>query len=412
MLKRLYRNITRHVSSSLVAVLFAAVLTLVLCHLEITAAEEQRSFENAYASIPVFFKVTDLDGSKVSDPNGIDGWITELFSDGFLHPNLAPYISHTHVRISCIAKYALQDPDGKPILDNHHYPVLSDEVTAAGISSTRVAEELTANYGGTIYWYEGYDESILETNADVCIVPEVNQHYQEMKITFIYRYVNDMGAEVDRLSYRPLKVVGYYVDPGNNRIYCPYQTLSDVHTLLGKSKQIEQLGAFLNDNDQLTALQETADLWFARPNPTGAPTPWGKYDTEYYPYALDIDDALLQNLKTSMKNSIRINQLISASIFTLSVGAGFLTGFLMIRSRKREIALMRTMGASHLSIFTELALERLLCIVAGILFGGIYGLWQPSGQLCLFGFIYFIGLAAALLVFLRKNLLTTIKEDE
>ena len=99
-------------------------------------------------------------------------------------------------------------------------------------------------------------------------------------------------------------------------------------------------------------------------------------------------------------------------VFILSAGAGFLTGFLIIRARKREIALMRTIGNSQISIFGEFSLEQLACVVAGIILGGGYSLWQPIGQLLIFGCIFYLGLAVSLAVFLNKNLLTTIKEDE
>ena len=73
---------------------------------------------------------------------------------------------------------------------------------------------------------------------------------------------------------------------------------------------------------------------------------------------------------------------------------------------------MRTMGASAAAIFAEFALEQVLCLAAGVLLGGSYFLWQPLDRLALFGGIYTAGLAIALVIFLRKNLLTTIKEDE
>ena len=99
-------------------------------------------------------------------------------------------------------------------------------------------------------------------------------------------------------------------------------------------------------------------------------------------------------------------------IFLLSAGAGFLTGFLLVRARKREITLMRTVGASQNKIFAEFAWEQMLCVVLGILLGGSYTLWQPFQNLILFSIIYFSGLAAALIVFLRLNLLNVMKEDE
>ena len=84
----------------------------------------------------------------------------------------------------------------------------------------------------------------------------------------------------------------------------------------------------------------------------------------------------------------------------------------MIRSRKREIALMRTLGTSNRIVCMELEIEQILCVAAGVIIGGSYSLWEPLGQLCLFAGIYIAGLTAALLVFIRANLLATMKEDE
>ena len=222
----------------------------------------------------------------------------------------------------------------------------------------------------------------------------------------------DFGEPIT-ITIRPqFQVVGYYTDPGNSRVYCPYETLRLCHASLNKAQKIEQIGAILSDNNQLAQFKEDAGKWFATPNPMGEKTPWGRYSFEYYLCALDIDDSMLHSLETNMKNSLRLNQLASIVVFALSAGAGFLTGFLVIRSRKREIVLMRTMGTSHPSIFTEFALEQMLCIALGIVLGGSYCLWQPVQRLLLFGGIYFVGLTAALIIFLRKNLLTTVKEDE
>ena len=50
--------------------------------------------------------------------------------------------------------------------------------------------------------------------------------------------------------------------------------------------------------------------------------------------------------------------------------------------------------------------------MAGMVLAGAPFLWRPLDDLGLFAGIYFVGLAFALLIFLSKNLLTTIKEDE
>ena len=107
-----------------------------------------------------------------------------------------------------------------------------------------------------------------------------------------------------------------------------------------------------------------------------------------------------------------VNRLSSALVFLMSALAGFLTGFLVIRSRKREIALMRTLGCSGRRICAEFASEQLACLFVGVLLGGSYALWRPLWKLALFAAINFAGLSTALIVFLNINLLSAMKEDE
>ena len=403
MIKRIIRNNMRRPLYSVAVLLFAAVLAVVLCYLYQSGVEEQESFEASYASVPVTFRVTDMTGSK---PGSVEGWVADLFTDRGLQPNLEPYVGELHTRVSLDGEriYTVMDSNGCPVEKKKM-------ITLTGITSTYVAEELTENWGGEIHWYDGFDESILLTDENVCLVPESLKDEREL-LLFFRLTKHSYNEEQKYESADTYKVVGYYIDEGNTRIYCPYTTIRYVFAKLNLGKMLEEICAILNDNNALEQLYEAVPMWFAEPNPAGEKTPWGRFDYEYYPYALDIDDTMLTNLEYSMKNSMRLNQLASIAIFVMSAGAGFLTGFLVIRSRKREIALMRTMGASHPSIFAELALEQFACIVLGIILGGSYTLWQPMGRLCLFGAIYVSGLTAALLVFLRKNLLTTIKEDE
>ncbi len=403
MLERIFRNNLRRPLYSVAIALFAVVMTLVLCALHKAGQEELRSYENTYASVPVTFRVTDLDGSK---PKQVEGWFAELFSQNGMQPNFAPFVGQLHIRVSYSGSYLYIQEDENGVLTGD-----IGDVVVAGIGSFYVAEELTENWGGEVHWFDGYDESVLSTDALVCLVPERLKHVREMELTFTHTYSVDW-VSTSKTTMKVLTVAGYYVDKGNSRFYCPYPVMQQIYAELGASKEIEEICAVLKNNNDLPQLRQTAAQWFAEPNPSGDQTPWGRFNYPYYLYALDIDDYMLRSLESNMKSSMQLNQLASTMVFILSAGAGFLTGFLVIRGRKREVALMRTMGASHPSIFWQLAMEQMLCVLAGIVVGGALFLWQPMLKLLLFGGIYLIGLSIALLIFLRKNLLTTIKEDE
>jgi hypothetical protein len=416
MFQNILRRNLRQPLMGLAVLLFAAVLTVVLCYLHKSSQEELRSYEETYASVPVFFKVVDLDGSKPKVSKGIDGLAVELFQKDWMVPDLKSYIAQTHVRVSIEGKHYVIESYGDPELDKMALTKKLPQITV-GISSTWVAEELTEGWGGKIYWKEGYDESILLTNEFVCIVPESMKYMETFDAEYTYSYwpngiVGDIGGPITKKTRHTFQVVGYYTDPGNQMIYCPYETLSIIHAQIGKPKKIEEIGAILTDNNLLPQLREDASQWFATPNALGEKTPWGRYGFEHFLFALDIDDSMLVNLETNMKNSLRLNQLASAVVFALSAGAGFLTGFLVIRSRKREIALMRTLGTSNPVVCLEFGAEQIMLVLLGVLLGGSYTHWEPLNRLGLFAGIYLAGLTAALLIFIRTNLLATMKEDE
>lgn len=416
MLKNIIRRNLRQPLMGLAVVLFAAVLTVVLCYLHKANEEELRSYEESYASVPVFFKVVNLDGSKPNSGYGIDGLAVDLFQKTWMKPNFEAYIAQTYIRVSLPGKYYVTDLNGEPIFDKQALKKSRPMVTV-GISSTRVAEELTEGWGGKIYWNEGYDESILLTNEFVCIVPESMKAKKVIDMGYEYKYwptgqPGDWGGSKINTTESTFQVVGYYSDPGNNNIYCPYETLAKIHSQLRKPQLIEEIGAILTDNSLLPQLREDASQWFAKPNAMGEKTPWGRYGFEHFLFAMDIDDSMLVKLETNMKNSLRLNQLASAVVFMLSAGAGFLTGFLVIRSRKREIALMRTLGTSNWAVCLEFGAEQILLVLLGVLLGGSYTHWEPLNRLAIFAAIYLTGLTAALVIFMKTNLLATMKEDE
>ena len=407
MLRNIFRRYWREPLVNAAVLIFAAVLSVILCHLQKTQEEELRSFEETYRTVPVYFSVTDLDGSQLRGAKTIEGWIVDLFyPNSRLGMDLYPYVKDLKIRLE------LKGIDGEMHWedDDDYYNQLNyiKYVNLAGISSMRVAEELTPECSGEVRWYEGYDEQILGTEEPVCLVSEEYEG-DEVVLSFVY---SDRTTGERRVYTCTLTVVGRYTDEGNKDVYCPYPALANICSKIDKEKSIRCLSATLSDNTLLDELKTNASYWFAEPNPMGEPTPWGRFGYEHYLYALDIDDTLLQNLVTRLETSMTINRVSSVLIFVMSALAGFLVGFLVIRSRKREITLMRTLGCSNRRIYAEFALEQLLCILGGVLLGGGYTLWHPLWKLAAFTAINFVGLSTALIVFLNLNLLSTAKEEE
>lgn len=398
MLSRIFRHISREPLPALAVFLFAVILSGALCFLRQTQIKEQADYEKAYASVPVYISVTDLDGTSPDDT--IVGWAANLFYEwSNLDPSFSEFVKDVVLKM----QYPAEKPDGSVNAGGRSVRVI-------GVSSLYLVPELTEDYGGSITWVDGYDESVLASKEWVCLVPDGFTDEGELLLKFTYK---DPFTDETYRTEEHLTIVGYTTSRGSAEfIYCPYNTLAKILSKIHAPYDLIGIGATMNDNNRLDEVQVVADYWFARPNQTGQETPWGHYGYEYYPYALRIDDGLLKNLDATMKQNMTINRLSALAIFCIAAGAGFLIGFLLIRARKREINLMRTLGSSHFDIYLGFAAEQLACVLAGIVLGGALMGFQAPGQLALFALVYFVGLSAALIVFLNKNLLSGMKEDE
>lgn len=406
MIKRIYRRVTREPVICIAAILFAVTLSLILCYLRQSGQEEQKNYEITFHSIPVEFEITTLNGSRLDQTASIDGYFADLFFKGSVfEPNFSGLVTDMQLRMRheaiLLEKQRLTEQLPEIAPQNHEVMV--------GITSLRVAEELTPEYGGIIEWYNGFNESVFGSDQFVCVVPSDFSDTETVALSFQYKSIED---KIDKEYTCTFQIVGRYMDEGNGKLYCPYSVLEKIYRKLSEPRRVQCIMGRLGSNDNLQLLRETANAWFAEPNPMGNPTPWGKFGNEYYPYAMDIKDTMLKNLVTDMQNSMSINRIAAGLIFVISAGAGFLTGFLVIRSRKREIALMRTLGTSNGIIWMELEIEQMLCMITGVIIGGSYLRWEPWGQLCILAGTYIAGLTVALLAFLRSNLLVTMKEDE
>ena len=286
-----------------------------------------------------------------------------------------------------------------------------------GISNAEVSGDLVVGGKSLVNWFDGYGEALLAENGELCIVPE-SWLGEDMDLSapvaveLQFQYTpGSFGQSVTYDTSVTLTVVGTHSAP-NETVYCPFKQMQRIYSRLGQPAQLDAIQATLIDNDLQEEVREVASAWFAEPNPTGARTPWRYSYYFYYPVALDIDNDILVSAERTLKTSILTNEICAALVFVLSAGASFFVGFLMIRSRKREIGLMRTLGTSNMAVFAEFLLEQVVCVLAGMFIGGACFLWQPLQRLALFAGVYLTGLILALLLFLHTNLLTGMKEEE
>lgn len=384
------RRVRRRPGLALAVLGLSLLLSFALCFMQYNYEREEKAYHETYSSIPVYLNVTDLSG-MYTDGLWIPGLYYEVFSgSNYIEPRLSLYMKDVRAKI-CV--------DG--MMGEKNFLVW-------GFNHEDLLPEVS------ISWGEGYGEGFFEGKDRLCIVPAELGPAPGDKITLtvysgITHYDTD-GNEVTSSYDHTLTVAGVH-DGSESEIYVPYSIADDIAAQAAR-RRLKSLSATLADNYALEEFKELVPSWFAEPDPMGNRTAWSYGAYTYYPNALDIDDDLLQRAEDSLASSLLINKMASVLVFILSAGAGFFLGFLIIRSSKREISLMRTLGQSGGKIFIGLLAEQMVCVLLGTAIGGAAFLWQPTERLAAFAVMYFAGLCAALAVFLNRNLLQGQKEEE
>lgn len=391
-------------------ILLAAILVGALCGLQAANKAAQRNYEKMYQTTPVKLIVTNLSATR-RDNLKAPVFVFQAFNTTNAKNNLTEYVKDVQMKASHDLDYA--------VLGEEIYPGGS----IVGVTDPEISGKLWNAGREQIHWFDGYSSAVLAEMKDVCLIPESwlgeNANLTEpMTVTITYSYESGSvmaGNEADSIitytANYTFTVVGTH-KASDSLIYCPFKTVQMVFRQVSHPLELDAIQATLVDNSLQEEVREVSKAWFAEPNPTGAKTRWDYSWYFYYLYALDIDNDQLVSAERTLKTSMLVNEICSYLLFILSAGASFFVGFLMIRSRKREITLMRTLGTPNGRIFLEFACEQILCVLAGAAVGGLFFLWQPFERLAAFVGIYVLGMCISLAVFMNTNLLSNLKEAE
>lgn len=397
MWKFTFKRMIRSPLPAVGVLLFAVAMAVVLQSLHNSKIEAQKHYEEIYSQIDVTCTVTNLRGTK---SDGLD--LTNIYVNEFTEyhewigeSSILPFLEDVHIK------------------SQHKLSGDLAELMLVGITSLKMARELWPENGCTIFWNAGFDEAMFGESTLLCIIPEKLAKELAGEEQVPVGSIPILLKLDDPYPMRPtepedfegvMQVAGIYTGGDQKTVYCPWLTLMGIWDRMGEFESAVAAQATLRDNSQIAALREASSEFFFAPDPNADNTSPG--------LALDIDDSKLKEADLTLRNSLRVNELSTLLVFVLTAGAGFLIGFLMVRARKRDIDLMRTMGTPNGKIYLGFAAEQMLCVTAGTVAGAASHNWQPLTQLSIFVGIYFIGLSAALLFFLRSNLLTDIKKDE
>lgn len=355
-----WRNFIRNPRATIAAVLAAAALAGFLLIFSHSIRASETELDDAYATIPVNAYIAGA--SATQSPRISEKLYGEILASGFVASSRA------------VAQYGVNKEDALKALDD----------VGADVS--------LREYAPGIQWLEGYDESIFQDGEAVCVAP----YFAGLALGDVL----EAPLRLKSSAAMQLTVVGLYGsewDTGMNgaTFYCPLAYLRTFFTQNDMGLEYCALEMELCNTRQLNEFK-------ARMKELGLDGGFNR---------LVVDDALLINVTTQLRRHIRLLNMLLPFLFALVAAIGFGLSFLLLRGRRREAAVMRSLGAKRGCVFATLMMETAMQAALGAAFGAAIAFIALGARainganLALVFGCYLLGGALAVLRLARVNVL-------
>lgn len=230
-----------------------------------------------------------------------------------------------------------------------------------------------------VEWVEGCDRSIFDGDAMVCLMPN------DWKAD----YGDTWECWIGENNYT-FTVAGIYGNKFSSKdngsvYYCPVNTLKAIYEAEGRTFTYCGMEMDLQNLAELDAFKAQMK----------------KLNLDSGETRMVINDSQLQTVTSQLKRQVRLLETLLPVLLALIAAIGFGSSFLLLRGRKREAAVLRSLGMRRIAVFGSFLFENLLQAVLGLLIGCVIGWFafgsgalQPNYLAALLG-CYLLGGAAA-----------------
>lgn len=341
------RGITRNSFRSISFFAVTLVLMSTLCYLQVTAARGENELRNVYNDMSVIVDVSDTNG--VTD----NLYITSNYIDTFISDTygLSTYLEHISLKRSMLLLN-----EEVNMLFATEMNTSKDKAKLIGISNLASESFLSEVTGVSIRFFDGYDESVLQSDEPVCLINErlydmlySNRESINIKaISFDHMFVKQKPeiVEID------MGIAGIIQGGKPYDIYCSFRSISKLGSISdGSDPYTENMSAIITDNNELNEFKEKAKRYYTKVDIS--------MGTSEYSFALTVHDSQLINATTAISKNLYLTKLASTVILLLSSGIGFFVCLLCTKNRNVEFALLRSLGMSKFFVIGLAMLEQL-----------------------------------------------------
>lgn len=249
--------------------------------------------------------------------------------------------------------------------------------------------------GVRVQFFDGFDETILRSEEDACLIPELMEPDGQDTLTVT------LGT-----SRKALKIVGTVAGGSTNSIWVPFYFKWE--DSLSSAFPVQSCSFSIRDNARLEETKEDIFNWFSRPSVGNG--------SDAEPFGVLVQDQTYQESLNKLEGSLELLRLLLPLLAVLGAIISFLATYAMTRGRQKEFAVMRCLGLRQRKIFSIVLLEQLILILmggsigmcSGLLLGASIQAEQIYGILLL----YLLGTATAAMSITRINVMQLMKTED
>ena len=268
-----------------------------------------------------------------------------------------------------------------------------------GITSEAADENL--RYGNNVIYAEGFAESIWMSEEQVCAISPELERYTYVGAdggTYIHvdgRFYSDHWQDF-RTVPLTLRVVGSVY--GYNSVYAPVRTLLKAceESQESISFSADSMSFAVRDNHRLDALRSQVSSLFLEAG-----------ETNRQGYSLLIKDTQYLKLTREAEKNLTIMQLMQPVLYLCALGAGVMLVVMQMRGRKKEMAVIRSLGAGRFRVMAQSILEYALICLPVTLFALL--VWRELSPMTVFG-VWLAFMAGALMTIIRFTQIPLVKQ--
>ncbi len=399
--ENVFRNITRNKGKSVIAFIVVVVLSAFLVIYSGFLGKQETELKELTENIDIDLKLCNISGTQTTgliiDTNRLD----KIEQSGYVTPVI--YVT------------------GALYFDENvsHVRLRSSQISVMGVASGVTNDSIFGE--DEIEYLDGYDGSIFSGEDYLCVVSEDMMREENLKLgdeftkTFYTKRENGASYYSGEHTF---KVVGSFKSIESEKIpsgigfITSFQTLRNMAEVQNYHTWPTSAEFKVNDpedlNDLISLLEDIKMVECQRK--TSSTAQWGNSCIITDGVYIRISEPLIKNI--GMLNTLYY------PIFVAVVLIAFLASYLLMQSRRGEIAINCSLGVSKGSIFLTMLLESAIICLVGSVISTVAVLLvfsqsiSTAASVLVFIPFYLLGCALAVLTLLRTNVITILTSSE